>query len=304
MIIDEIDVDSRLLRLFLTIYDLGSVTAAAEKLGVGQPTVSHGLDRLRTIIGDPLFVRAGRSVAPTAHADMIAPQVRSMLSNMRNLKRVPSFDPHRPESEASFVIGCNDYESVVILPELIARMRGYAANIRLKVVPVTGPGDVVTKLRDGQLDHAITLGLEGRFGDIAQQVLFSERMSCFYDGAHQKTPPTTLDAYCGAAHARVLLGLNETSAVDDLLMSVGRKRRTVLQVTNFASIGTLIRGTDVIATLPARLGHSVMAGFDTCDFPMAFPVYRFCQCWHVRNAENTAHKWFRNEIFRVSRGLG
>ena len=52
MKIDELDLDYRLLRLFLTIYDEGSVTAAANRLGVGQPTVSHGLDRLRQMIGD------------------------------------------------------------------------------------------------------------------------------------------------------------------------------------------------------------------------------------------------------------
>ena len=78
MNIDELGLDYRLLRLFLTIYDEGSVTAAANRLGVGQPTVSHGLDRLRQIIGDPLFVRSGRSVSPTAHADEIAPDIRNL----------------------------------------------------------------------------------------------------------------------------------------------------------------------------------------------------------------------------------
>ena len=303
MSIDELDLDYRLLRLFLTIYDEGSVTGAANRLGVGQPTVSHGLDRLRQIIGDPLFVRSGRNISPTAHADEMAVRVRALLQDMRNLTRVGAFDPQNPDHGARFVLGTNDYEVAVILPTLIKRIRSCAADIRLKVVPVTGGEQVVELLREGKLDHAICLQLTGKFGDIAQQALLSEHMSCFYDAAFHPVPPDTADRFCAASHARVMLGNNDTSAVDDVLHAQGRSRRTVLQVSNFASVASLMRGTDVIATLPSRLAGGVMQGFGQCDFPFDFAAYKFSQIWHVRNAENAAHKWLRGEIFRATRNL-
>lgn len=301
--IDELDLDYRLLRLFLTIYDEGSVTGAANRLGVGQPTVSHGLERLRHIIGDPLFVRSGRGISPTSHADEIVGRVRALLQDMRNLSRVGVFDPDTADHAARFVLGTNDYEVAVILPALMRHIRSCAADIRLKVVPVSGSDQVVALLRDGKIDHAISLQLNGKFGDIAQQGLFHEHMSCFYDPAHHDVPPDTPDRFCAAVHARVMLGNNEHSAVDDLLQAQGRARRTVLQVSSFASVANLMGGTDVIATLPSRLVDGIMHGFGHCAFPFDFPPYRFSQYWHVRNAENAAHKWLRGEIFKIAKRL-
>ncbi|KJE35070.1 LysR family transcriptional regulator [Thalassospira sp. HJ] len=304
MKIDDLDLDYRLLRLFLTIYDEGSVTAAAHRLDIGQPTVSHGLDRLRQIIGDPLFVRSGRSIAPTAHADEIAPQVRMLLQGMRSLTRVVAFDPDNADHSAHFVIGANDYEVAVVLPGLMKRLQNCAADVRLKVLSVPGVDRTVRWLRDGTIDHAISIDHSGKHGDIARQGLFVERMRCFYDPAFHDHPPDTLDRYCAASHARVMIGANDSSQIDDILRGLGRSRRTALQVPTFASVANLIRGTDIIATLPSRLSGSMMQGFGEFDLPLDFPEYGFAQYWHVRNAANAAHKWLRGEIFRVSRGLG
>ena len=303
MSIDELDLDYRLLRLFLTIYDEGSVTAAANRLGVGQPTVSHGLARLRQIVGDPLFVRSGRGITPTAHADEMAGRVRILLQDLRNLARVDAFDPNDPAQSARFVIGTNDYEVAVIMPELFRIIRGSAADIRLRILPIHGDTNVIDRLRSGQLDLAIGLHMTENVGDIAQQTLFREHMACFYDADCHDVPPDTQDRYCNVPHARVIIGNNDHSAVDDALHAIGRKRRTVLQASTFASIASLIRGTDVIASLPSRLERNVMAGFDSCTFPLDFPEYSFAQSWHVRNAASAPHKWLRGEIFRVTRKL-
>src|SRR5256885_15378984 len=70
--IDGSQLDGRLLQLLLAVLETGSVTAAAQRLGVTQSAVSHLLDKLRAITGDRLFVRQGRGIAPTAPAP--APQ--------------------------------------------------------------------------------------------------------------------------------------------------------------------------------------------------------------------------------------
>ncbi|MCA3863321.1 MAG: LysR family transcriptional regulator, partial [Burkholderia sp.] len=49
--------DLNLLRVFLAISELRSLTAAGERLGLTQPAVSHALRRLRNLFDDPLFVR-------------------------------------------------------------------------------------------------------------------------------------------------------------------------------------------------------------------------------------------------------
>lgn len=61
-------VDLNLLIVFETLMHERSVTRAAEKLFLGQPAISAALSRLRTLFDDPLFVRTGRSMEPSARA--------------------------------------------------------------------------------------------------------------------------------------------------------------------------------------------------------------------------------------------
>ena len=46
---DHLDLDGHLLTLLLAVYDEQSVTRAAQRLGVTQSAVSHGLDKLRAL---------------------------------------------------------------------------------------------------------------------------------------------------------------------------------------------------------------------------------------------------------------
>ena len=56
--------DLNLIKVFLAISDSGSLTQAANRLGLTQPAVSHALRRLRDDFGDPLFVRVGNGMGP------------------------------------------------------------------------------------------------------------------------------------------------------------------------------------------------------------------------------------------------
>ncbi len=62
---DGSQLDGHLLKLLLAVLETGSITAAAERLGVTQSAVSHLLDKLRAITGDPLFVKRGRGIVRT-----------------------------------------------------------------------------------------------------------------------------------------------------------------------------------------------------------------------------------------------
>ena len=58
------DLDLNLLRVFDAIYRAGSVSRAAALLGMAQPATSQALTRLRLLLKDPLFVRAGGGNPP------------------------------------------------------------------------------------------------------------------------------------------------------------------------------------------------------------------------------------------------
>lgn len=94
--IDHCDIDGHALRLFLTVLEEGSVTAAAAQLGLTQSAVSHNLQKLRAIVRDPLFVKAGRGIVPTPHAKALAAQAQKLLRICKALRAAPHLSPPQP----------------------------------------------------------------------------------------------------------------------------------------------------------------------------------------------------------------
>jgi len=78
------DLDLNLLRLFDAVWRTRSVSRAAELLDLSQPAASQGLARLRRLLGDGLFVRAGTGVAPTPRAERLALAVQQALATLEN----------------------------------------------------------------------------------------------------------------------------------------------------------------------------------------------------------------------------
>jgi molybdenum-dependent DNA-binding transcriptional regulator ModE len=88
--IDHLALDGHALALFLAVLEEGSVTSAATRLGLTQSAVSHGLNKLRRIVGDPLFAKSGRGIVATAHAQALAAKARALIDEK------PTRHPERP----------------------------------------------------------------------------------------------------------------------------------------------------------------------------------------------------------------
>src|ERR1700681_2753321 len=86
--------DLNLLVVFEVLMTERNVTRAAERLGRTQSAVSHSLSRLRSQLGDPLLIKGGVRMQPTAFAVDLMEEARPML---RGIERVLSprhvFDP-------------------------------------------------------------------------------------------------------------------------------------------------------------------------------------------------------------------
>lgn len=70
-------IDLNLVRVFITIYETGSVSGAASRLHVTQPSVSYALARLRDQWSDPLFKRSRDGMQPTVLASQLYGSFRS-----------------------------------------------------------------------------------------------------------------------------------------------------------------------------------------------------------------------------------
>jgi LysR family transcriptional regulator, mexEF-oprN operon transcriptional activator len=123
LIIKHVDlarVDLKLLVAFDALLTEGSVTRAAERVGIGQPAMSHALARLRRLLRDELFVRAPDGVRPTPRALALADPIRVALSAIQDtLLQGQGFGP--AEAERTFVLGMPDSVEIALLPRFLAQ---------------------------------------------------------------------------------------------------------------------------------------------------------------------------------------
>ena len=68
--------DLNLFVIMNSIYTEGSLTKAAEVVGITQPAVSNALSRLRDKFDDELFVRTGSGMVPTQKTENIIKDIQ------------------------------------------------------------------------------------------------------------------------------------------------------------------------------------------------------------------------------------
>ena len=86
--------DLNLFVIMNSIYTEGSLTKAAEVVGITQPAVSNALSRLREKFDDDLFVRTGSGMVPTQKTENIIKDIQNALQLMQKSVNEPDeFDP-------------------------------------------------------------------------------------------------------------------------------------------------------------------------------------------------------------------
>ena len=113
---DYMALDGKSLAQLQLIYRLGSISAAALELGVNQSTVSHNLERLRRILGDPLFIKSGRGLVASAKMEAMQGPMEEVLAGLARIANPLPFDPGTCRRE--FNIMANDFEHDLIIPGL------------------------------------------------------------------------------------------------------------------------------------------------------------------------------------------
>lgn len=291
--IDYKALDTRLLLMFISVYDQLSVTKAANELGVTQSTVSHGLNRLRKIVKDELFVNAGRSIVTTPKADLLVDKAREIISSIQDFASPEYYDPS--QDTATFTIAANDYEIETVIKPLLKKLREQAPSVSLHIAQATSQSQWAALLRSGEVDFVLSPELHSNEPDIIQSKLFSDREVCFYDPAYQSAPKSLQD-YCAMPHAIIAFDSHTKTDIDRDLAQLGISRKVVASASNFSALAALIKGTDIIAAMPSRFSSSLFKEFEQVALPFEISSFDIVKIWHNRNRHSQRHIWFKNLI--------
>lgn len=292
-------VDLNLLVVFDALAKECHATRAAERIGLTQPAVSHALNRLRALFGDPLFVRSPRGMVPTPRAQELAPSVQSILEQVESaLLGGRSFDP--ASSTRQFTLGLSDYAAFVLLPRLTARLDREAPGVSL-IVRNTSRSVGLPMLEDGAVEL-----IAGNFPEppmhMREELLYEEDFICAGRGDHSGLDGVIdLDRYLSLRHLQVSMKGNPRGYVDAVLAEKGLKRNVAVTVGHFLMAPMLVDASDLVATEPRRLFAPLAGRLPIRLFqpPIDLPLFRVVQTWHGRHDADPGHQWLRRVLREV-----
>lgn len=290
--------DLNLVRVFVAIYDAGSVTQAADRLALTQSTLSYSLSKLRDAYSDRLFLRGNNGLIPTALAEQLYEKFSHALAAVEGtLEHGRQFDPK--QSTRRFRLAMSDIGVLYFTPPLLRRFQESAPHIEIEIVQLAGT--TIEDLMVGRLDMAV-----GNIPTLEKgthsTLLFTERYMCLMSTDHptiRKSMP--LDKLIAGRHILVSSPHSGHRLIDEVLREKGVVRKIVARVPHFTVLPQLLAQSDLLVILPSRVArlYVSLGGLKALELPVTIPEFEVRVHFPANRESSPAHKWLVNEIVQT-----
>ncbi|WBT59754.1 LysR family transcriptional regulator [Kosakonia oryzendophytica] len=289
-------IDLNLLIAFAVLFREQSVSAAADKLHLGQPAVSGVLSRLRTLFDDPLFIRSGHRMQPTARAEELHTGLLPLLEQLQStLFQQAAFDPRTVT--VSLTLGMADWVEMWLMPKLIPALQQAAPGMRLSVI-ASDPFSDATRLEGGEMDMAISVATAGPRWLEREVLTTMSFVTLWHPQQLTLTTPLDIDSFAAQPHLMVSYREATGSHFDALLAKTGHQRRIHYTTPHFAALPGLLATMPALATVPSGLAaewqrtHGLMAS----PVPLEAEPIDVALLWHQRHSSDPAVMWLKTFI--------
>ena len=292
--------DLNLLRVFGAVHAEGHIGRAAKRLGITQPAVSHAIQRLRDSVGDPLFIRSGKGVEPTARADEMAAYVRDSLeSAMAAIATPQRFDP--ATSKRVFHVGLPDHAVAKYAPLIHATFSHRAPKLGIHLHDVQTP-EAIRLVEQGDIDMAANVieDLPKRFKSMplftSQIVVIASKQNPYIKGK------IDLSGYHKARHLMYSAPPPMNRALGEGLAKWGITRDIGMTISSHLAVPLIIANSDLIATVTREIAEPYVEkyGLQMFKLPFDIPDVQVSLFWHERNDRDAGHQWLREMAVKMT----
>lgn len=267
--------DVRQLRYFTAIAEEGSLSGAAARLGIAQPSLSQHLRGLEERLGVALVTRSSRGVTLTEAGEVLLGHARHILSAVEQA----SEDVRRAGSQVSgrVTVGLPSSVSMVLSVPLAETLRLESPNIRFRAREAMS-GHIRDWLEDGSIDLGILYGLDAIRHLQARQILV-EQLHVFTaaDSWRFDTPPGVPVSLAAVARQELVLPSTDhglRAMIERCARSAGIRLNVWLEMDALAQIRELVaRGSAATILAPAAARDRVESG-ELVSAPIRDPALR------------------------------
>jgi len=289
--------DLNLLIQFDALMQTKSISRAADRLGLTQPSMSAALVRLRTLFHDPLLSREGSVWTATQKAIELHRDLKPLLDKWAaHTAAEEEFDPLY--SHRTLVLYATDYVQFRVVPTLLEGLSKDAPHFHLRVVPAK-PLHGLDML---DTNHAELIA--GYFPvatpELRTRFLFNEPAHCIVRNGHPCLKQKwTVDEYL--RHDHIDLSAHTgffSSEIASLFSDQPRKRMVAATLSSYLVCPHVVAQTDLIATVPRSVAVEAKRSLQIqiLDVPFNIPTLSISLYWHERHQNDPAHAWLRQYI--------
>lgn len=299
---DQNRLNLNLLRIFVTVYETGHVTQAAEQLGMSQPAVSAGLARLAQHFGQPLFRRVSSGVEPTVAADKLIDPIREGLHAFEaglDGGAITALNRRKRHFRISVPNFGEPTIFVPVLDQLWREMPG----VTVEIVPFFNV-DLEQELLSGTLDLAYHVG-PFEHPVLKHQYMVDGRWVCITrKGWSDDFGPLTPEAFARASLV-LMDGEQIPAAAPIVYMADGSVPIPACRLSRGWSVPHIVANSDMVAVVPLAFAifFKERFGLDLHAPPEIAPPSDIEMVWHPRSDNDPLHRRLREMCLHSIREL-
>ncbi|MBO4123006.1 LysR family transcriptional regulator [Cupriavidus gilardii] len=283
--------ETRHLRYFLAVIDHGSVSRAADWLGIAQPALSTALARMEKDLGVRLFERSRRGAQPTAAALAILDDVRT------SVERIDAAARRAQEigrgSAGQLTIGLVSSALFDTLPRALRELRRRAPGVRV-ILREMSNAEQAEALRTGAIDLGLMHTPVAVGGRMRERPLLRDRLVAaipdeLEPGADGKVSLAQIaeaglvlypQAQLPAFHAGIL----------DAMRKAGHEAHVAQEANRTLTVLACVAGGCGVALLPSWIRSLNFRGVRFCEVRDgdALPTFDLSAIWPARSVPTLA----------------
>ncbi|MEL2242388.1 YbeF family transcriptional regulator, partial [Leclercia adecarboxylata] len=256
------NIDLNLLTIFEAVYVHKGIVNAAKILNLTPSAISQSIQKLRTIFPDPLFIRKGQGVTPTAYATHLHEYISQGLESILGaLDLTGSYDKQR-----IITIGTTPAIGALVMPLIYQAVKTHAPQLMLRNISVNDPEAQLSQFQTDLIVDSNTLNARA----LSRHVLFADKLLLICRKGHPALQEeVTVENLQRYEQTLLLMEGQNLNGLRQRVQDIFPERLVNFSSYNIFTIAALVGSSDLLGIIPERLFNMVRHCWPVEQIPFA-----------------------------------